>query len=69
MHGRFRMTALYKCFSAMFLILTSTSFSHSVLFPKLGVIDTKFINHTVLEYVALSFVKELSMSATTDLWM
>jgi len=44
-------------------------FSHSVLFPKLEVIDIKFLNHTILEYVALSFVKELSMSGTTYLWM
>jgi len=49
------------------VILTSTNFSHSVLFPILEVIDIKFLNHTVLEYVALSFVKELSMSGTTYL--
>jgi len=45
------------------------NFSHSFLFPILEVIDIKFLNHTVLEYVALSFVKELSMSGTTYLWM
>ena len=36
---------------------------------KLEVIDIKFLNHTVLENVTLSFVKELSMSGTTFLWM
>ena len=36
----------------------TTNFSQSVLFPKLEVIDTKFLNHTVLENVGLSFVKE-----------
>jgi len=29
----------------------------------------KVLNHIVLEYVALSFVKELSMSGITYLWM
>jgi len=53
-----------RSFSGL-LILTSTNFSHSVLFVKLEVIDIKFLNHTVLEYVALSFVRELSMSVTT----
>jgi len=57
-----------RSFSGL-LIVTSTNFSHSVLFPKLEVIDIKFSNDTVLEYVALSFVKELSMSGTTYLWM
>jgi len=42
---------------------------HSLLFPIVEVIDIKFLNHAVLEYVALSFVKELPMSGTTNLWM
>ena len=59
------------CYKIIFGLvdIDANHFLHSVLFPILEDIDIKFLNHIVLEYVALSSVKELSTPGTTYLLM
>jgi len=59
----------YKIIFGLVDIDVNQFFTLSSVPQTIEVIDIKFLNHTVLEYVALSFVKELSMSGTTCVWM